>query len=90
MNTKDEPEELRQQIDRIDQQLVQLLMERMSCSRKIGIYKKKNRRVIYDPLREEEIIQEKIKLFQEKRFNDPLFVRKLFLLLFEKSREMQE
>ncbi len=90
MKPKDKLTELRQQIDAIDKQVVQLLIERMTCSQKIGDYKKKNNLPISDPLREEEIIQEKIKLFAERDLADPLFVRKLFLLLFEKSREMQE
>ena len=83
-------EKYRKEIDDIDRQLVELLIKRMDCSRNIGIYKKEHHLVVFDPAREEAIIKEKIKLFQEKGVDDPDFVRKLFLILFEKSREVQQ
>lgn len=83
-------EEYRKEIDHLDQQLVQLLVKRIECSQKIGVYKKEHNLIIFDPIREEAIIKEKIRLFTEKGIDDPVFVGKLFLLLFEKSREIQQ
>jgi len=83
-------EEYRKEIDDLDRQLVELLIKRMNCSQKIGLYKKEQHLVVFDPIREEAVIQEKIRLFAEKSLDDPAFVRKLFLVLFEKSREMQK
>lgn len=80
----------RKEIDDIDRQLVALLIKRMECSRSIGICKKEQHLVFFDPVREEAIVQEKIRLFAEKGIDDPQFVRKLFLVLFEKSREIQK
>jgi len=90
VNAKDEIEKIRRMIDNIDEQLVELIIKRMNCSREIGEYKKTKHLPIYDLQREEEIIRAKIELFIEHGFNDPIFVQKLFFLFFEKSREMQQ
>ncbi len=45
--------QLRTQIDSIDEKLVELLNERAYCALEIGRYKQKNQRAVYEPQREE-------------------------------------
>ena len=80
----------REEIDDIDRQLVELLIKRIDCSQKIGLYKKEHHLAVFDLSREEAIVQEKIRLFAEKGLDDPSFVRKLYVVIFDKSREMQK
>ncbi|MBQ9985626.1 MAG: chorismate mutase [Oscillospiraceae bacterium] len=47
--------ELRGNIDRIDEQLVALIRERMETAAKIGEYKRENKLPVYDPSREREL-----------------------------------
>lgn len=48
--------ELRQEIDLIDKQMKVLFFKRMETAHQIGEYKKENNLPIFDPKREEEII----------------------------------
>jgi chorismate mutase/prephenate dehydratase len=45
--------QLRTQIDSIDEKLVELLNERAYCALEIGRYKQQNQRPVYEPQREE-------------------------------------
>ena len=49
-------EELRQQIDRLDTELVELLAKRQAVTAEVGRYKKDVGKPIYDPARESELI----------------------------------
>ncbi len=53
---KNELEEAREAIDRIDREMAALFEERMAASRKVAEYKQKTGMRIFDPQREEEII----------------------------------
>lgn len=83
-------EELRNQIDEIDQQLLQLLAKRLDVSKKIGDYKKNNGLPVKDIKREELIIEKRSKSLAALGYDDAAFVKKLLNLLFEKSREVQK
>jgi chorismate mutase/prephenate dehydratase len=48
--------QLRTQIDSIDERLVELLNERAYCAQEIGRYKQQNHRVVYEPQREAEVM----------------------------------
>jgi len=50
-------EELRKEIDRIDQELVRLLNERARCAVNIGEEKKKGQAPVHDPAREDEVLE---------------------------------
>jgi len=54
----------REQIDRLDQQLVDLLNERMSCAQEIGSIKKAAGRPVRDPERER-LLLDKLKAYNE-------------------------
>jgi len=82
-----ELEQYRTEIDKINNELTKLFVERMSLSGKISEYKKKNSLPVLDEKRESEIIKaqlenvpDNLKEYAEK------FYRNLFLL----SREYQE
>ena len=49
--------EIRAQIDNVDQQLVELFVERMGLAAKVAQYKKENNMPIYVPSREREKLQ---------------------------------
>lgn len=78
--------QLRQEIDRVDEQLVQLFVQRMNISSHIADYKKEQQIPIFDPNRERE------KLNSVAQAVDPAFessVKVLYSLLFELSRSYQ-
>ncbi len=79
-------EELRLQIDEIDEKIVSLVEDRMKVAGKIAEYKKENGLSVLDAKRE----AEKLDSVCEKA--DECFkpyVRELYLLMFKLSREYQ-
>jgi chorismate mutase / prephenate dehydratase len=47
---------LRNEIDAIDRQLVELFNQRARCAQEIGRYKQQNHQAVYEPKREEAVI----------------------------------
>ena len=79
--------ELRQQIDSIDDQLVELFHQRMDVSRSIAEYKKASGRRVYDPVRE----REKLCEIAEKSGEDMReYSTILWSLLMDLSKTYQE
>ena len=77
---------LRKKIDEIDDKLLILLKERLAVSKKTGEIKKKNNMPIYDPVREQEIIEMSIKDFSdEEKIHAVRFLRTLMHI----SKEVQ-
>lgn len=77
---------LRKKIDEIDDKLLILLKERLAVSKKIGEIKKRNNMPIYDPVREQEIIEMSIKDFSdEEKIHAVRFLRTLMHI----SKEVQ-
>lgn len=77
---------LRKKIDEIDDKLLILLKERLEVSKKIGEIKKKNNMPIYDPVREQEIIEMSIKDFSDdEKIHAVRFLRTLMHI----SKEVQ-
>ena len=54
---KDELQKAREDIDRIDSQMAGLFEERMEAAERVALYKKKTGMQIFDPKREEEILE---------------------------------
>lgn len=52
--------EYRKEIEKIDSELIELLVQRMELSKKIGDFKRENGLPIFDPKREEELKQKNI------------------------------
>lgn len=78
--------EIRQDIDRIDDQLVQLFCQRMNLSAKVADYKKANNLPIYHPGRERAILQKVAEKAGPEMEN---YTRVMYSMLFELSRSYQ-
>ena len=61
---------LRDEIDEIDKQIVELIEKRMKASVKVGEVKKENNIPIFDAKRENEVIEKKIELLKNKEFSN--------------------
>ena len=80
-------QELRKEIDAIDDQLVALFCQRMEVSAKIGAYKKERNLPIFVPERE----QEKLADVSSKAFPGmERAVQDLYSQIFELSRGLQD
>ena len=78
--------ELRNQIDNVDDQLVKLFVERMNLSAQIADYKKEHKLPIYVPSREREKLQNVAEQAGAEMDN---YTRVLYSMLFELSRSYQ-
>ena len=78
--------EIRQQIDEIDQELVELFCRRMNLSAQVADYKKANNLPIFVPARERAILQKVAELAGPEMEN---YTRVLYSMLFELSRSYQ-
>ena len=78
--------ELRGQIDRIDDQLVELFVKRMGIAAAIGDYKKQHNLPIFVPAREREKLKEVAEKAGPEMAN---YARVLYSVLFELSRSNQ-
>ena len=78
--------DIRKEIDGIDDELVKLFVQRMNLSAKVADYKKENNLPIYVPAREREILMEVAKKAGPDMDN---YARVLYSMLFELSRSYQ-
>lgn len=78
--------DIREQIDSIDDELVQLFVKRMDLAAQVADYKKANNLPIYVPAREREILQNVAEKAGPEMAN---FTRVLYSMLFELSRSYQ-
>ena len=78
--------DIRKEIDGIDDQLVKLFVERMNLSAQVADYKKQNNLPIHVPAREREILMNAAKKAGPDMDN---YVRVLYSMLFELSRSYQ-
>lgn len=79
-------QELRSQIDQIDDQLVELFVKRMEVSAAIGDYKKANNLPVFAPSREREKLSDVAEKAGTEMSN---YTRVLYSMLFELSRSYQ-
>lgn len=80
--------ELRRQIDGIDNQLLELLAQRMSVSREIGIYKKEQNMPVLQTQRYDEILQKRMSQAEALGMN-PKFVKNILEAIHEESVQQQ-
>lgn len=78
--------ELRGNIDRIDEQLVDLIRERMETAAKIGEYKRENKLPVYDPARERQLFDRVAQMAGEE-FGS--YTRVLYSTITDVSRSYQ-
>ena len=81
-----ELELMRKKIDEIDDKLLALLKERLEVSKKIGLLKKKYKMEIFDPQREQEIIDGCTQNISE---DEKVYVEKFLRNLMDISKEVQ-
>jgi len=81
-----ELQELREQIDSIDNQIVQLFTQRMDVAAQIGDYKKARNLPVFVPAREREKLQDVAEKAGPEMAN---YTRVLYSMLFELSRSYQ-
>ena len=79
-------QELRTQIDRVDDEIVRLYGERMELARQIGQYKKERGLPVLDPERERNLLDRVGEKAGKENENG---VRELFGLLMAQSRALQ-
>ena len=81
-----ELELMRKKIDEIDDKLLALFKERLEVSKKIGLLKKKHKMEIFDPQREQEIIDGCTQNISE---DEKVYVEKFLRNLMDISKEVQ-
>jgi len=81
-----ELELMRKKIDEIDDKLLALFKERLEVSKKIGLLKKKYKMEIFDPQREQEIIDGCTQNISE---DEKVYVEKFLRNLMAISKEVQ-
>lgn len=81
-----ELELMRKKIDEIDDKLLALFKERLEASKKIGLLKKKYNIKIFDPQREQEIIDN---YTQNVSDDEKKYIEKFLTNLMDISKEVQ-
>lgn len=81
-----ELELMRKEIDEIDRRLLVLFKERLEVSKKIGLLKKKHNMKIFDPQREQKIIDNGTQNVNE---DEKIYIEKFLRNLMDISKEIQ-
>ena len=81
-------EDLRKQVDQLDENIIDLIAERMSVTREIGKEKRESGKPIEDKSREQKVLERIKKLAREKDVN-PEEMEKVYLRIFATSKEAQ-
>ena len=76
--------ELRDQIDKLDDRIINLLVERMNVSEKIGEYKKDNNITILQTKRWDDMLKNRLRLGERKGLSEE-FIIKLFRSIHQES-----
>jgi len=79
---------LRQKIDRIDNDLLEILSKRMGVSREIGRYKREHRMSVIQAGRYNDVIRSRVKLGEEMGMS-PDFMRTVLLAIHDESVRLQ-
>ncbi len=84
-----ELQKLRKKVDELDQQLVEVVVRRLELVKEIKDFKNGNSIEITDKERELQLLEDRLLWFREKGIDDSEFVQKLFGLIIEKSKEVE-
>lgn len=82
--------EIREEINSLDLELIDILSERLKLSNDFAEFKFKNNIPVQDKSRESEIIEDRHKKLKAKGIDDKKFVEKIFIPILEKMREIQK
>jgi monofunctional chorismate mutase len=81
-------EELRSQIEEVDQEMMKLFIKRMNISKQIGQYKKEHHLAIFDAKREEELIEKYVLKLNEPSLS--LLYKEFIIKIMKLSKEVQK
>lgn len=84
----DEIQQLRAQINIKDEELIQILRDRMAISEKIGYFKKDRNSAVYQPTRWEEVLRKNVIKAMDAQLSDE-FSKELFKLIHQESIRIQ-
>jgi len=79
---------IRKKIDEIDEEMRVLFEKRMDCIKEVAEYKFKNNEKLFDPKREELIIEKNIKLLKNDEYN--IAYVNFIHVLMDSSKEFQK
>ena len=82
-------EQLRKEIDKIDNSIVDLLSKRKKAIKEIALIKKKLGKPIVDENRERQMVERLKRLAKEKGLNEN-FIASLYKIMIKNSREEQK
>ncbi len=85
--TRNTIDDLRRRIDELDRKLVELLNERANCAVEIGRLKRANGLPIYQPEREQEILENAERVNQGPL--DDRAIRRLFERILDEARSLE-
>ena len=85
-----ELKQAREEIDKIDNEILQSVAKRLGLAKEIAEIKKKVRLPLEDKERELDLLKTRIKKMKELGFEDKEFVTQLFAVLMKKSKEVQK
>ncbi len=80
--------EIRNRIDKIDSQLVELLEERLSIVQEVAMFKKQTGKKIFDEVREKEVIDKNIKKVKNKELEH--YMKMIIQDIMDVSKEYQK
>lgn len=79
---------LRSKIDRLDNEILSLIVKRTEVCRNVGKIKLRVGRPVFDPDREKEVIEDRINFSRTLGIDDE-FVRKIMILMMDYSKRVQ-
>ena len=82
-------EQLREEIDKVDAEIINLLSRRKKAVQKIALFKKKLDKPIVDNRREQQIIKRLKRIAKGKNLDDGLIVS-LYRVIIKNSRDEQK
>ena len=79
-------DEVRMEIDEVDQALIKLIMKRIELSKEVKTAKELSGKMVFDPKREREVIEQLQDLIPSEHHN---YLDTLYTLIFDYSKEVQ-
>lgn len=80
--------QLRNEIDNIDKELVELLEKRMNIVKNVAIYKKNNNLPVLDSSREGEVLQKNVALIKDENLKNS--IQEILKSIMDVSKELQK
>ena len=82
-------DDFRNEIDKIDQKIINLLVDRLEAIKNVSEYKKSNKMAIYQPEREVQVYNDRKRMALEANINAE-YIESIFKLIIEHSKKTQE